>query len=145
MATGECHCGAVAYRIDAELTDVFICHCSLCRRSTGSGGIAVVVVDKNAFAWTRGEDEVRTWVKPGHDWATSFCRHCGSTLPGVNDEARMYVPVGTLTSGGEKLAVAHHIHVSSKANWEAIGDAGSQHAGPFVAQPPKNAGETEES
>jgi len=34
MARGECNCGAVQFEIDADLTDVFVCHCSICRRST---------------------------------------------------------------------------------------------------------------
>ena len=40
MATGECNCGAVQFEIDAQLSGVFVCHCSICRRSTGSNGIA---------------------------------------------------------------------------------------------------------
>ena len=49
MARGECNCGAVAFEIDADISDVFVCHCSICRKFTGSNGIAVVVIDNNAF------------------------------------------------------------------------------------------------
>jgi len=34
-------------------------------------------------------------------------------------------------SGAERLKVAHHIYVGSKANWEEIGDSGKQHFGAF--------------
>ena len=134
MAKGECNCGQVAFEITSEISDIFVCHCSICRRSTGSGGIAVVVVENSDFRWLRGERKINTWSKPGHDWQTSFCTVCGSTLPGANDENRMYVPVGLISEGGEQLSVAHHIHVDSKAGWEAIGDDGKQHPGPFEAQ-----------
>jgi hypothetical protein len=40
MARGECNCGAVAFEADADLSGVFVCHCSICRRSTGNNGIA---------------------------------------------------------------------------------------------------------
>lgn len=126
-STGECNCGAVAYEVETGLSDIFICHCSICRRSTGSGRIAVAIVDNDNFVWSRGGEEISYWSKPGHEWHTSFCKICGSSLPGINDETRMYIPVGTLTSGHENLKVVHHIYVNSKAAWEEIGDSGKQH------------------
>lgn len=127
MIKGECNCGAVAYNVDSEISDVFVCHCSICRKSTGSGGIAVSIVDSDKFIWTRGQDQIGNWSKPGHDWHTYFCKVCGSTLPGANDESHIYLPVGTITSGHENLKVAHHLYVNSKASWEEIGDTGKQH------------------
>lgn len=131
MAQGACSCGAVAFEIASELSGVYVCHCSICRRSTGSNGIAVVIVDKKDFRWVRGEDNIATWKKPGADWQTWFCRTCGSPLPGVNDEVRLFVPAGLISEGGESLAVLHHIWVGSKAPWDVIGDAGKQHPEAF--------------
>lgn len=127
MITGECNCGAVGFEISSKLSDGYICHCSVCRKATGSGGIAVVVVDNNLFKWSKGQALIKTWHKPGQDWQTSFCTGCGSPLPGANDEARMYVPVGLITQQDLPLKVAHHIWVDSRANWEVIADAGVQH------------------
>lgn len=126
-ARGECNCGAVAFEVEGALSDVFVCHCSICRRFTGANGIAVLVVDNSAFRWVRGEAEVTVWRKPGADWAASFCRVCGSAVPGANDDARMFIPAGLIGEGGEALKVAHHIWVGSKAVWDEIGDAGRQH------------------
>ena len=131
MVRGECNCSAVAFEIDADLSDIVICHCSICRRSTGSRGIAVVVTGNESFRWTRGEDNIATWKKPGTDWQTWFCRTCGSSLPGKNDDMRMFVPAGLIAEGGESLRVAHHIYVDSRAAWDVIGDAGTQHPGGF--------------
>jgi hypothetical protein len=127
MVQGECNCGAVAYQINEKLSSVYICHCSICRRSTGSGGIAVAIVKKEKFSWLKGAEFVKYWSKPGQEWHTNFCSVCGSSLPGENDPENMYIPVGTLTSGHENLVVAHHYWVSSKASWEEIGDSGKQH------------------
>ncbi len=131
MAKGNCNCGAVGFEVNLELTDVYVCHCSICRRATGSNGIAVVVVDNQAFRWTQGEAQISTWKKPGADWQTWFCRECGSPLPGVNDPQRTFIPVGLLNDGDAQLKVAHHIWVDSKAGWEEIGDAGRQHSEGF--------------
>lgn len=131
MATGACVCGGIQFAIDAALTDVYVCHCSICRRNTGSNGIAVVVFPNKAFRWLRGQELVATWKKPGHDWQTWFCSVCGAPVPGENDATRMFAPAGSITSGGEALQVRHHIYVGSKAVWDEIGDAGQQHPEAF--------------
>jgi len=132
-STGECNCGAVAYEAETDLSDIFICHCSICRRSTGGGRIAVTIVENDDFVWSRGSEEISYWSKPDHDWHTSFCKICGSSLPGINDETRMYIPIDTLTSGHENLKVVHHIYVNSKASWEEISDSGKQHPDGYEA------------
>lgn len=126
---GGCNCGAVAWEVAGAPRDVYVCHCSICRRWTGANGVAVVVVPKAAFRWLRGADLVRSWRKPGADWASSFCSTCGSVLPGENDATRMFVPAGAIAEGAEGLAVAHHIFVASRAPWDVIGDDRRQHAG----------------
>lgn len=120
MAKGGCNCGAIKFEITCDISDVYVCHCSICRRSTGSGGIAVVVVNNSQFKWIQGQDQINTWVKPCHDWQTSFCKTCGSALPGKNDQKHTYIPAGTLTEGDENLKVAKHLFTESKACWEEI-------------------------
>ena len=127
MVKGECNCGAIAFEINMAPTEIYVCHCSICRRATGSHGIAVIVVDNDAFSWVRGEADTVTWKKPNADWQTWFCKSCGSPVPGVNDETRMFVPAGVISEGGEALRVAHHIWVGSKATWDEIGDDGQCH------------------
>ncbi|MEE4300652.1 MAG: GFA family protein [Pseudomonadales bacterium] len=129
MVRGGCNCGAVAWEVDGALGEIYVCHCSICRRWTGTNGVAVIVVPKESFRWLRGEASVRSWRKPDADWASSFCNVCGSALPGENDAERMFVPAGAITKGGEGLVVADHIFVDSRAPWDVIGDGGRQHAG----------------
>lgn len=131
MTKGSCNCGAVGFEITGDITQVIVCHCSICRKSTGSNGIPVVLFDKSAFRWTKGEGNITHWKKPGADWEKWFCRTCGSPLPGENDEHRMFAPAGVLTDGGDLHSVIHHIWVNSKAKWDKIGDAGIQHPDAF--------------
>lgn len=131
MASGQCNCGAVAFEVRAEIAEVFICHCSICRKATGTNGIAVVVASKDDFHWLRGEAQISRWKKPKHDWQASFCRVCGSPLPDANDAQHMYIPAGLINESGEKLRVTRHIWVDSKAVWDEIGDAGEQHQEAF--------------
>lgn len=131
LVKGSCNCGAVKFGIKKEISDVYICHCSICRKSTGGGGIAVAIVSNENFSWIEGSSVIKTWVKPNHDWQTSFCQNCGSPLPGKNDDSATYVPVGLLDSGYQDLQVKHHLFVGSKADWERISDEGVQHQANF--------------
>jgi len=126
MLTGQCNCGAVRFEVKAQPQGVYICHCSICRRSTGSNGIAVIVVPNEDFQWVSGTESVSNWLKPDSQWETSFCKTCGSRLPVHNDPSRMAVPAGLL-GGTTELKVIHHIWVGSKADWDEIGDHGKQH------------------
>ena len=137
MTTGHCNCGAVRFEFDGEPAGVFVCHCSICRRSTGAHGIAVVLVPNGRFRWLQGEDRITRWSRPGGTWDTAFCATCGSRLPGPNDPARMFVPAGLLPGQGLGLQVREHIYVDSRAEWDVIGDGGRQHAAAFGAGPPQ--------
>ncbi len=126
MIKGACNCGQVAFEIDAEVKDIYMCHCSICRRASGVQGMAVMVVPKTQFRWLQGQAQISTWKKPGHDWQTWFCSTCGSTLPGDNDDERLYVPAGLVSEGADSLRVKQHIFVDSKAGWFEIGDDAKQ-------------------
>lgn len=131
MLTGRSNCGAVMFETKKPVSDIHVCHCSICRRYTGSNGIPVVVIENEPFKWVKGRSIVRTWKKLGADWESNFCSVCSFSLPGKNNEAHMFVPAWLLPDDVENLKVAHHISVGSKANWDEIGDAGSQHDGPI--------------
>ena len=32
---GSCHCGRIAFEVEGEVTEVFDCNCSMCRRRGG--------------------------------------------------------------------------------------------------------------
>ena len=119
-ALGSCNCSAVKFKVDRAPQDVYICHCSICRKATGSGGIAVTIVSRAGFTWLEGRAHIRTWEKPGHDWATHFCEVCGSSLPGENGETSMYIPVSLFDSGADELKLKKRLFGESKACWEEI-------------------------
>ncbi|ESP93975.1 GFA family protein [Pseudoalteromonas luteoviolacea] len=129
MAKGSCNCNAVQFEVRSPIEHIYICHCSICRKAGGGNGVSVAVVNNNDFVWLCGQEFIKTWHKPNHDWLCRFCTECGSNLPGKNDEQRMYVPVGLISNTDlENAKVAHHLWVSCKASWEHIGGEGKQHA-----------------
>ncbi len=79
--TGSCQCGAVRYRIDAEPIALFACHCSECRKQSGSVHGLSLIVPYGAFSITSGTPKM--WSRPtdqGAEIRCWFCGTCGSRL-----------------------------------------------------------------
>src|SRR5262249_6800237 len=80
MVTGGCLCGAVGYEIDGRISGIWYCHCSKCRKVTGSAFHPGALCRRAAFRWTRGEEEVAEY-RSSSGYTTRFCRRCGSPAP----------------------------------------------------------------
>ena len=61
---GSCLCGAVAYNMSPPFVFFHQCHCSRCRKSSGSAYSANVLVKADQFGWTKGEELVKRWEHP---------------------------------------------------------------------------------
>lgn len=117
-ATGSCLCRKVAYEITANLGIFQYCHCSRCRKFTGSAYGANLLVLPQHFRWVRGEEYVgRYELEEARHFATSFCKHCGSSLPWLGKTGKaVIVPAGTLdTDPGIKPQ--QNIFYASRAPW----------------------------
>ena len=123
MTIGTCNCSAVSFEVEGKLRDIYACHCSICRRWTGTNGVAVVIVPSSKFRWLKGEDQISKWRKPDADWVSCFCKSCGSSLPIPNDEQSVAVPAGLIDGKNNNLRVAAHIWVGSKPSWDEISDS----------------------
>jgi hypothetical protein len=115
---GACLCDAVAYAADGPFPIFQYCHCSRCRRFTGSAHGANVFCPPGQFRWIRGEDAVQRFALPGaRHFATAFCRTCGSSLPWLNQSGTMVIiPAGTV-NGDVPLKPQGNIMWSSRAPW----------------------------
>ena len=93
VRTGSCLCGARAYEIQGDIDGV--CHCSLCRKASGSNGNAILIVPRERFRWVRGEDHGETFALR-ETYSIIRCKTCGTPLPAETDERNIYVTAGTL-------------------------------------------------
>jgi hypothetical protein len=121
VATGGCLCGRVRFRLLDRLAPVGFCHCSQCRRVSGTGSNAVLNVRADRFAWDSGEDTLRRYATPT-GWTSVFCPECGCPMPHPTpDGGRLFVPAGAL-DGDPPLTIAGHIFIGSKPSWVLICD-----------------------
>lgn len=130
MATGGCLCGTVRYEVGEAMMAAY-CHCSRCRRITGSNAIAGMLMQTDQVKVTQGDDNIGIYKEAGFG-NRAFCTTCGSTLFGYQwpDGAMTVVSLGTIDPDNEPpVAPSMHIHVASKADWDSITDALPQVAG----------------
>lgn len=114
--TGSCLCGARKYAIDGEIGGVWMCHCSLCRKASGSVGNAIVIVPKAQFRWIEGEDHGETYALR-ETYSITRCKTCGTPLPAEVDAANVYVTAGTLDVSLEE-GIKAHLFCTSRADWD---------------------------
>ncbi|WP_428647930.1 GFA family protein [Roseibium sp.] len=117
--TGSCLCGAVEFRIDGDFEHFFLCHCSHCRKDTGTAHAANLFSATAKLEWVSGGDLVKVFTLPGSRHAKGFCRNCGSALPNLQMEGKLLVvPAGSLNTPVE-IKPAAHIFTDSRADWDA--------------------------
>jgi hypothetical protein len=122
MLTGSCLCGGVRYEVNGELSAVTNCHCSLCRKMSGSAFSSGASIPASSFCFVAGEDLLKQWESsPGYHRV--FCGRCGSPLikRKEKDPESIRLRVGTLDSD-PGVTMSKHMHVSSKAPWVEIKD-----------------------
>ena len=87
---GSCHCRAVRFSVEAHSPVPFMrCHCSICRKTAGSGGYAINLGADAATLKVRGRKHLGVYHavlrEPGQRAGRSkagrhFCIECGSAL-----------------------------------------------------------------
>ncbi len=116
--SGSCLCGSVTYEVGGNLGIFQYCNCSRCRKFTGSAFASNLLVSPKDFRWTGGEANVGRFELPNvRHFATSFCKHCGSSLPWLAQSGRaVVVPAGTLDED-PGIRPFQNIYCASRAVW----------------------------
>lgn len=116
--SGSCLCGAVKYEVTGHLGVFQYCHCSRCRKFTGSAHASNLLVSPEQFRWLDGEQYVKVYHPPHtRHFATAFCTQCGSSLPWHAKSGRaVVIPAGTLDDAPD-IQPAQNIFCGSRAPW----------------------------
>ncbi|MBP6104944.1 MAG: GFA family protein [Steroidobacteraceae bacterium] len=113
---GSCLCGAVAWEAARPLAAMRVCHCSRCRRRSGSNCFVGVMCRAGALRLLRGEEQISTWHMPGtRFYTTSFCKACGAAAPAILPKGS-FVSAGCLDDDPAVRALCH-IFYGSRASW----------------------------
>ncbi|KZZ05178.1 aldehyde-activating protein [Oleibacter sp. HI0075] len=93
---GSCLCGAVTFSIKGQFDSFYLCYCSYCQKDSGSAHAANLFSQSAVLHWNSGLDAVMTFNLPDSCHSKSFCKHCGSAVPGSEIPGVLMVPAGSL-------------------------------------------------
>lgn len=123
ILTGGCQCGGVRYEVTADKPyRTHVCHCSDCRKQSGSAFSITWIVPEDSFRLTQGELKVfASEAQSGRAKKGAFCPDCGNRIynaielrPGL-----LSIKPGTLDDA-RGLAPTRHVWVRSKLPWVEI-------------------------
>jgi hypothetical protein len=117
MNKGSCLCKSVTYEINSAPYDCCFCHCSICRKLTGS---SYGTIANGHFRWTAAEELLGTYAQD-EQMRRLFCTACGSymiTLHALAPEDA-YLSLCCLENDGN-VKIAYQQLVGSKASWTAL-------------------------
>ncbi|WP_019026250.1 GFA family protein [Colwellia piezophila] len=120
MYLGKCLCGEVSIRLNGSISDIIHCHCSLCRKNSGTAFATNGFINTADFEITSGKSSLSSFsFKPGR--SRHFCSQCGSPVYSSNedDPKRLRIRLGIIDSDIKERPISHNF-VSSKANWEVL-------------------------
>ena len=116
--TGGCLCGDIRFQVTKDPIWVGHCHCTLCRRQTGTAFTTGVDFAIEAFEWTKGKpDHYRDAM--GVD--RSFCASCGSSISWEPPGRDITVFVGSLDRADD-IQPTCHMFTSTMLPWVKLDD-----------------------
>tara|TARA_R110002167_G_C12653454_1_gene649343 strand:- start:1181 stop:1636 length:456 start_codon:yes stop_codon:yes gene_type:complete len=121
---GSCLCGGILFEINEIVGPFELCHCTRCRKATGSAYAAFLEVKTDGFRILEGRELFKVYQAPIFEkppcYENWFCIKCGSRVPDPNPEGKlMEVPAGLFD---EPIHVVpdKHIYVDLKSDWDEI-------------------------
>src|ERR1700722_14897287 len=123
MIKGSCLCGAVSFEIQGRLHSARYCHCTNCRKFSGTGYAAWGLAETCQIAIAPSVPKVTKFDSGGG--LRVFCSACGSPL--------WYEPAGrpqfrgisvSAIDGGAGGGAERHVWMKSKVSWAAMSDDG---------------------
>ena len=98
VVKGGCLCGQVQYQVEGPFEQFHICHCSQCRRSTGTAHASNIFTSEDKIKWLSGS-------------------HCGSLVPYISaGSGKLIVPAGGL-SADPQIRPEDNIFWEDRAPW----------------------------
>ena len=128
---GSCLCGKCVFDLKGEIDAVGKCHCSKCRKVSGTGSNAVHSAKPENLAWLSGEASVKTYVMPD-GWCSTFCNDCGSPLPMLIENGTLWIVPAGLLDEDPGVKIKGHIWTGDRPSWDVIDDTAVQ----FLQGPP---------
>lgn len=130
---GSCLCGGVRFEVTGPFLRASHCHCSRCRKHSGTAVLTHARVRREDFRLLSGAALIRAFVPAPGAAVKAFCSVCGSSLFGGTwpDGDEVSIRLGSLDSD-PGIRPQFHTFVDSRAPWDEISDSLPRFAGPWT-------------
>lgn len=130
---GGCLCGGVRFEVRGPLLRAGHCHCSRCRKHSGTAVCTQGRVLREQFRLLSGERLIRVYLPGAGASVKAFCSVCGSSLFGGTwpEGAEVSIRLGAF-DGDPGIRPQYHTFVGSKAPWDRITDDLPQFAAGWI-------------
>lgn len=122
---GGCACGAVRYRLDSPPMFVHCCHCTGCRRLSGTAFALNAMIETDRLTPLAGQPRPSMLTRESGQTHTQWrCGSCGVLVWGHHPaigERVAFIPVGTLDAA-DAFPPALHCYIRSKLPWVTLPD-----------------------
>ena len=119
---GSCLCGGVRFEVTPPFVRAGHCHCSRCRKHSGTAVCTQARVPREQFRLVQGEELIRVYGH-GEGAVKAFCTTCGSSLFGGHwpDGRQVSIRLGAFDDD-PGIRPQFHTYVDSRAPWDVITD-----------------------
>lgn len=106
---GGCLCGQVRYALAARPLALNACHCTDCKKTTGSTHIEMLIASSEAFTCTGQTDSFIKTADSGRQMEIHRCSRCGTRIYHHNtvNKALVFIPAGTLDDPSWAIPTSH--------------------------------------
>ena len=120
--SGGCLCGLIRYEAEVFLKNGYICHCTMCQKSSGQPAEITVPIKAGSLIYLRGEPK---YYSASENGKRGFCGECGSRLvwqaSRPQDDWLTNIDVGSLDNPAE-ASVSSHIFTNTQLPWYQVCD-----------------------
>jgi len=133
--SGRCLCGRVRFEIQGQMGPFAYCHCTSCRRASGTAFAANAPVRDADLKWLSGREEIGEYESSAGKFR-AFCRGCGSPIYARHESAPEWLSIRLgLIDGDLPREATAHFNVSEKASWYRLTDDLPQYADDTTESP----------
>ena len=112
---GGCQCGAIRYETKSVVPEIYICHCTECRKQSASAFGISYTVHRDDLVVVRGAP--KCWSRPaasGRVLQCFFCADCGTRVWHASEQVEHVSIKGGSLDEPFDVGAAIHIWTSSK-------------------------------
>ena len=120
--TGGCLCGRIRYEAEVFIKNGYICHCTICQKSTGQPAEITVPIKAGTLKYLEAEPKYYVSSEFGK---SGFCEECGSRIvwqaSRPEDDWLTNIHVGSLDNPSEARP-SSHIFVNTQLSWYLLSE-----------------------